>query len=119
MGTSVSPLDLTRDLLAFNTINPPGQEQECARYLSTLLESVGFQVRYYEFAPQRTTVVARLNGVSNRLPLCFTGHIDTVPLGTMPWSQDPFAGEIEGDKVYGRGSTDMKSGVAAMIVAAR
>ena len=118
MATSTNPLSLTRDLLAFNTINPPGQEQECAHYLGALLESVGFQVRCYEFAPQRTTVVARLSGVSDRLPLCLTGHIDTVPLGATAWSQDPFAGEIASDKIYGRGSTDMKSGVAAMVVAA-
>ncbi len=118
MATSTNPLNLTRDLLAFNTINPPGQEQECALYLGALLESVGFQIRCYEFAPQRTTVVARLSGVSNRLPLCLTGHIDTVPLGATAWSQDPFAGEIAGNKIYGRGSTDMKSGVAAMVVAA-
>ncbi|GAB4235046.1 MAG: M20 family metallopeptidase [Elainellaceae cyanobacterium] len=118
MATSISPLDLTRNLLVFNTMNPPGQEQQCAKYLGTLLESVGFQVRCYEFAPQRTTVVARLHGSSDRLPLCFTGHIDTVPLGAMTWNYDPFAGEIEGDRVYGRGSTDMKSGVAAMLVAA-
>lgn len=118
MENLVDPLTLTRNLLAFNTINPPGQEQECAKYLSSLLESVGFQVRCYEFAPQRTTVLARLVGESSKLPLCFTGHIDTVPLGTTPWHNDPFAGEIEGDKVYGRGSTDMKSGVAAMVIAA-
>lgn len=103
MENLVEPLALTRNLLAFNTINPPGQEQECAKYLSSLLESVGFQVRCYEFAPQRTTVLARLVGESSKLPLCFTGHIDTVPLGTTPWHNDPFAGEIEGDKVYGRG----------------
>jgi succinyl-diaminopimelate desuccinylase len=46
METLVDPLTLTRNLLAFNTINPPGQEQECAKYLSSLLESVGFQVRF-------------------------------------------------------------------------
>jgi succinyl-diaminopimelate desuccinylase len=40
-----------------------------------------------------------------------------VPLGATPWSRDPFAGEIAGDKMYGRGSTDMKSGVAAMVIA--
>lgn len=56
--------------------------------------------------------------MSDRLPLCFTGHIDTVPLGATTWDYDPFAGEIAGDKVYGRGSTDMKSGVAAMIATA-
>lgn len=119
MATFTNSIDLTRNLLAFNTINPPGQEQECARYLASLLESVGFQVRCYEFAPQRTTIVARLSGVSNRLPLCFTGHIDTVPLGATAWSRDPLAGEIADDKIYGRGSTDMKSGVAAMTAVAR
>ena len=118
MATPTNSLTLTRELLAFNTINPPGQEQECAHYLGALLESVGFQVRCYEFSPQRTTVVARLSGMSDRLPLCLTGHIDTVPLGATAWSQDPFAGEIASDKIYGRGSTDMKSGVAAMVVAA-
>ena len=118
MATFTNSIDLTRNLLAFNTMNPPGQEQECAKYLGRLLEAVGFQVRCYEFAPQRTTLVARLSGLSDRLPLCFTGHLDTVPLGATAWSHDPLAGEMAGDKVYGRGSTDMKSGVAAMIAAA-
>ena len=118
MAPCTHSIDLTRSLLAFNTINPPGQEQACAKYLGSLLESVGFQTRCYEFASQRTTIVAHLRGSSDRTPLCFTGHIDTVPLGGAPWRQDPFAGEIEGDKMYGRGSTDMKSGVAAMVVAA-
>lgn len=118
MVASTNPIDLTRNLLAFNTMNPPGQEQECAKYLASLLESVGFQVRCYEFAPQRTTIVARLSGMSDRLPLCFTGHIDTVPLGATAWKYDPFAGEIAGDRIYGRGSTDMKSGVAATIAIA-
>ena len=118
MTISTHSIDLTRNLLAFNTMNPPGQEQECARYLGSLLESVDFDVRCYEFSPQRTTIIARLKGTSNRVPLCFTGHIDTVPLGTTTWNYDPFSGEISGDKVYGRGSTDMKSGVAAMMAAA-
>ncbi|MEM1369024.1 MAG: M20 family metallopeptidase [Cyanobacteria bacterium P01_H01_bin.15] len=118
MAILTNSINLTRDLLSFNTVNPPGEEQECARYLGQLLESAGFDVRYYEFAPQRTTIVARLGGISNRPPLCLTGHIDTVPLGAAAWNYDPFSGEIEGDKVYGRGSTDMKSGVAAMIAAA-
>ena len=49
----------------------------------------------------------------------FTGHIDIVPLGEATWRHDPFAGETDGDLLYGRGSSDMKSGVAAMVVAAR
>lgn len=118
MAAFINSINLTRKLLAFSTLNPPGQEQECAQYLGSLLEAVGFQVRSYEFAPQRTTIVAHLSGMSDHLPLCFTGHIDTVPLGATAWSYDPFAGEIAGNKVYGRGSSDMKSGIAAMIAAA-
>jgi succinyl-diaminopimelate desuccinylase len=52
-----------------------------------------------------------------KLPLCFTGHVDTVPLGNASWSVDPFGGEILDDKMHGRGSTDMKCGVEAFVAA--
>ena len=48
-----------------------------------------------------------------------TGHIDTVALGVAPWTRDPFSGETDGDRLYGRGSSDMKAGVAAILLAAR
>ena len=111
-------LELTRELLRFDTINPPGQERACAERLGQLLESAGFAVRSYEYAPGRTSLIARLGGASDRAPLCFVGHIDTVPLGAMRWTHDPFAAEIADGRLYGRGSTDMKSGVAAFVVAA-
>ncbi len=113
-----SPLALTRDLLHFNTINPPGQERDCARHLGKLLETAGFEVKYHEFAESRTSVVATIGGRHEKPPICFTGHIDIVPLGVAAWSRDPFSGETDGDRLYGRGSTDMKSGIAAFIVAA-
>jgi succinyl-diaminopimelate desuccinylase len=50
--------------------------------------------------------------------LCFAGHLDTVPLGAAKWKHDPFGGEISSGLLYGRGSSDMKSGVAAMVAAA-
>ena len=53
-----------------------------------------------------------------RPPLCFTGHVDVVPLGAAPWKKDPFAGETDAGRLYGRGSSDMKSGVAAFVTAA-
>jgi len=109
---------LTRELLAFNTINPPGMERACARRLGAILEEAGYAVAYHEFAETRTSLIARIGGNGARLPICFTGHIDTVPLGAAPWSHDAFAGETDGDRVYGRGSTDMKSGIAAFIAAA-
>ncbi len=116
MGNSLDPVTLTQKLLAFDTINPPGHEADCAGYLGDLLREAGFRVAYHEFGEGRTSLVARLGGEDK--PLCFTGHIDTVPLGSQRWSRDPFAGEIHDDKLYGRGSSDMKSGVAAFVVAA-
>jgi len=112
------PRALTRELLAYNTINPPGMERACARHLGKILEDAGFAVAYHEFAEARTSLVATIGGDASRPPICFTGHIDVVPLGAAHWSHDPFAGEIDGDKVYGRGSTDMKSGIAAFVAAA-
>ncbi|HET9577283.1 MAG TPA: M20 family metallopeptidase [Usitatibacter sp.] len=114
----LDPRALTRELLAFNTINPPGMERACARHLGALLESAGFRVAYHEFAEARTSLIAEIGGHAERPPICFTGHIDIVPLGAKAWSRDPFAGETDGDRLYGRGSTDMKSGIAAFVAAA-
>ncbi|MCY7389716.1 MAG: M20 family metallopeptidase [Burkholderiales bacterium] len=112
------PLQLTRELLHFNTINPPGMERDCAHHLGKLLETAGFEVKYHEFAEARTSVFATVGGRHEKPPICFTGHIDIVPLGMAKWSKDPFTGETDGDRLFGRGSTDMKSGIAAFVVAA-
>ncbi len=117
MTSSNDPISLTQKLIRFNTVNPPGQEHECAKFLAAILEESGFDVKSYDFEAGRTSLVARLNGNGGKPPLCFTGHIDTVPLGETPWHHDPFGAETDGDKLYGRGSTDMKGGVAAMVVA--
>lgn len=118
MTARLDPRALTRELLRFNTINPPGMERACARHLGKLLEDAGFAVKYHEFAESRTSLVAEIGGDDARPPICFTGHIDVVPLGAAPWTKDAFAGETDGDKLYGRGSTDMKSGIAALVAAA-
>jgi succinyl-diaminopimelate desuccinylase len=110
---------LTRTLLQFDTINPPGRERDCAQHAGRLLEEWGFRVQYHEYEPGRTSVVARAGGTDGKAPLCLTGHLDTVALGASPWTKDAFAGETHGDKLYGRGSSDMKAGVAAILLAAR
>ncbi len=114
----MDPRALTRELLAFNTINPPGMERACARHLGAILEGAGFRVAYHEFAESRTSLIATIGGDDARAPICFTGHIDTVPLGAARWTRDAFAGETDGDRIYGRGATDMKGGVAAFVAAA-
>jgi len=100
METGLDAISLTQKLLSLNTINPPGLERDCAEYLGKLLEAGGFQVSYHEFGVARTNLVARLQAGKDKLPICFTGHIDTAPLGLGTWTRDPFAGKIEGDKIY-------------------
>jgi len=107
---------LTRELVRFDTVNPPGNERPCAERVGASLEAAGFAVTYHAFGPGRASLVARIG--RGELPLCFTGHLDTVPLGAARWSRDPHAGEMEGGRLYGRGASDMKSGVAAFVVAA-
>jgi succinyl-diaminopimelate desuccinylase len=115
----VDPIALTQDLIRFDTVNPPGQEEHCAEHLAGLLEHHGFAVRHHAFAPGRTSLVARWHGADPGVPpLAFTGHLDTVPLGARPWSVDPFAADLRGNRLYGRGASDMKAGVAAAVTAA-
>jgi len=110
-------VELTRELLRLPTIAPPGDEARCIEPLAARLAAAGFVCRSVDLAPGRPNLVARF-GDERRPALAFTGHLDTVPLGEAPWSRDAFAGEMEGGRLYGRGSSDMKSGVAAMVVAA-
>ena len=112
------PVKLTQDLLRFNTINPPGNEDELCNYLTELLVSAGFECLNVDFAPRRRSIVARILGKSNQPNICFTGHVDVVPLGDRQWDHGPFAAEIHDGKLFGRGSSDMKSGIAAFVVAA-
>jgi len=116
--STLDAVALTRDLLQFDTINPPGLERDCAQRAGRLLEDWGFSVEFHEYEKDRTSVIARAGGSDKKAPLCLTGHLDVVPLGTRKWSRDPFAGEADGDKLYGRGASDMKAGVAAMLAAA-
>jgi succinyl-diaminopimelate desuccinylase len=115
---NVCARELTRDLVRLNSINPPGNEAACAKLVGGILEAGGFQVSAHSFAAGRTSIVARLDGEADRDSLCFTGHLDTVPLGVAAWQRDPLAGDLDRDKLFGRGSSDMESGVAAMVVAA-
>jgi succinyl-diaminopimelate desuccinylase len=111
-------LQLTTELVRMNTINPPGREEPCARHLGALLEAAGFAAKYHSYGEGRVSVIATVGGNASKPPLCFTGHIDTVPLGAAPWRMDPFAGDTDGGKLYGRGTSDMKCGVAAFTIAA-
>lgn len=109
---------LTRRLIALDTVNPPGNEGKAATFLGGILSGNGFDVRYIPFEAGRLHVIAEKGLDSTVSPVVFTGHFDTVPLGAKSWSVDPFSGEIKDDKLFGRGASDMKGGLAAMVFAA-
>jgi succinyl-diaminopimelate desuccinylase len=111
-------VSLTQKLIKYNTINPPGNERDIAEFCGKLLIENGFTVHYHEFAKNRLSVVAEIGLSDKDLPIVFSGHLDVVPLGQKEWSVEPFAAEIKDGKLYGRGSCDMKGGVAAIITAA-
>ena len=116
---------LTQELVRVPTVNPPGDAyRPCAEVIGSRLAARGFQVSYIrgEGTPgdsdryPRTNVMARIE--SGRPGPCvhFNGHIDVVTAGR-DWTYDPFAGQVHDGKVFGRGTCDMKGGIAASIVA--
>jgi succinyl-diaminopimelate desuccinylase len=114
----IDAVSLTQALVRIDTVNPPGNEDACIRQLESLLSDAGFTCSRCEFAPRRTSLVARIGGRGSHAALCFTGHLDVVPLGSAQWKHDPFGGDIIDGQLFGRGSSDMKSGVAAFMGAA-
>ena len=109
---------LTSKLVSMDTVNPPGKEECCADLLREVLEAAGFSCTLVGLGSGRTNLVARIGNPGKGPPLCFTGHMDVVPLGMQAWQHDPFGAEIVDGCLYGRGSSDMKSGIAAFVCAA-
>lgn len=122
-------VDVLRDLIGIQTVNPPGLEYvKCAEFLRKHLEQLGFHVelvpipedyldKYYPYAPShrghpRLIVLGRKG--SGSPVLHFNGHYDVVPAGA-GWTKEPFNAVVEEGRMYGRGSTDMKGGIAAVI----
>lgn len=110
------PAALTQYLVRANTINPPGNEAALAADLEQMLADMGLLTIIQPLSPGRANLVA-WNEDAKGPRLCFTGHLDTVPLGSAHWTQDPFGAEVIDGRLYGRGSSDMKSGIAAFLCA--
>jgi acetylornithine deacetylase/succinyl-diaminopimelate desuccinylase-like protein len=112
---------LLQRLIQFDTVNPPGAEEECQQYLRGLLEGAGFEVELLAALPGRPNLVARLSAPSGAdgPTLCLLGHVDTVLANPAEWEVSPWSGELRDDGcIWGRGALDMKSQVAAEVAAA-
>jgi acetylornithine deacetylase/succinyl-diaminopimelate desuccinylase-like protein len=112
---------LLQRLIQFDTVNPPGAEEDCQQYLRGLLEGAGFEVELLAAVPGRPNLVARLAAPSGAdgPTLCLLGHVDTVLADPADWEVSPWSGELREDGcVWGRGALDMKSQVAAEVAAA-
>ena len=119
-------VDFAAELIRLPTVNPPGEAYEvCARLIGDRLTAGGFEVEYLTAGdrPEHTTAHPRMNVVGGRTgrgarPLLhLNGHFDVVPPGA-GWTVDPFGGVVRDGRLYGRGSADMKAGLAAALYAA-
>lgn len=118
-------IGLTRDLVRIPTINPPGDfYTPCAELIGERLRPRGFEVAYLRATGTpgdsdrypRINILARRAGVRAGQTVHFNGHIDVVEAGA-GWTVDPFAALLKDGRIYGRGTADMKGGIAAAIIA--
>ncbi|HFR4577676.1 TPA: ArgE/DapE family deacylase [Streptococcus suis] len=116
MVTKEEAVQLLQDMIQINTEND--NEEELARYIQEFLSAHGIESELVEFAPRRASLVAEIsNGSGKKLGL--TGHLDVVSAGNAEdWTHPPFSGFVDENKIlWGRGASDMKSGLAALILA--
>jgi acetylornithine deacetylase/succinyl-diaminopimelate desuccinylase-like protein len=111
------PAELLRNLIRFDTTNPPGNERECISYIDGLLQDAGIETTIRAREPERPNLVARLPGAGNAPPLLLYGHVDVVTTEKQEWTHPPFEAKLVDGWIWGRGTLDMKGGVAMMVSA--
>lgn len=109
------PVELLRDLIRFDTTNPPGDERACIQWIAELLDAYEIEYETYAADPDRPILVGRIEG-GEAAPLLLYGHVDVVP-AEGDWTHPPFDGVLEDGYVWGRGALDMKGGVAMFLAA--
>ncbi len=110
-------VDLLRQLIRLNTVNPPGNETLAAELLRDYLEPFGVECDLYARTPERANLVARIPGRGGGPRLLLLSHTDTVLADPSEWSVDPWSGDLRDGHIWGRGALDMKDQVAANAVA--
>lgn len=108
-------VQLTGDLIRFPSVTPPGGEEAIARFVADRFCTIGLATELQPVAPGRLNAIGRLGPVGGRPHLVLNGHLDVVPAGDA-WTFPAFEPTIRDGRIYGRGSADMKGGLAALIV---
>ena len=112
-------LDIARELVRIPSPNPPGDESAVAALVQDLLPALQLpRARVIARHDSRPNLLVTLDFGDGGRHLVLSGHLDTKPVADAAWSFDPFGADVEGDRLYGLGSGDMKSALAAMLVAA-
>lgn len=104
-------------LIAFDTVNPPGNERALQEWLRGYLEAAGLECELHGTSDERPNLIARLRGNQPGPVLGYLSHVDTVLADPADWSHDPWSGEVHDGFLWGRGAIDMKSQTAAEVVA--
>jgi len=116
-STGQNPVELLQKLIQFDTTNPPGNESECIAFINQLLTQAGIETKILAKSQQRPNLIARLPGQGNTSPLLLYGHVDVVTTENQDWKHPPFEAKIADGFIWGRGTLDMKGGIAMMLAA--
>jgi acetylornithine deacetylase/succinyl-diaminopimelate desuccinylase-like protein len=116
-GIHTRPAELLRNLIRFDTTNPPGNERACVSYIQGLIAAAGIESVIRARDPERPNLIARLPGRGAAPPLLLQGHVDVVSTAGQKWSHPPFEAVEADGYIWGRGAVDMKGGVAMMLSA--
>ncbi len=109
-------VDLTIQLVQTPTENPPGNEKGAAQFLKSILPKMGFKVKILLSPKERWNIIAEKRWGKGGRTLILNGHLDVVPAGDpSQWKYLPFQGKLYKGRIYGRGASDMKSGIASFI----
>jgi len=112
--SQISPVEMLQTLVRLDTTNPPGNEGEAIGYIDGLLAASGIKSLILAKDPARPNLVARIPGRDVAPPFLMQGHVDVVPTTGQQWAHDPMGGDIIDGFMWGRGTLDMKGGVAMM-----
>ncbi|GAI61315.1 unnamed protein product, partial [marine sediment metagenome] len=111
-------IEFLKELIQTESVNPPGNEKNVALKIEKYLKHAEINCEVFPFGDNRANLMATLNDNFDGKNLLYNGHMDVVPPGSEEeWKYPPFSATVKRKRIYGRGATDMKGGLAAIVIA--